>query len=220
MDERSPVAVDETGESRAETFSNVVSGLSEWDPDEGGSHAETRRVRAFLEATLNEDSESPWERDIVERRRGSAAADLSVNGEIGVALVDDVGPSTAADLRVALPLLAERYNFIVVYWLDASSAGADYRRSVERGVSTDRLDVTGLRFVTARRPGRTAATDDPLAPVAELRGLVTATLLLVFGIAVVGWALHATTGLGRTFLAGVAGLFVGTLALATFIAGR
>ena len=220
MDDALAVDAAAGGDDPGGTFLAVVAALGAWEPAGSGTGTASRRVRSFLEARLNDGTDSPWERDVVERRRGSAAADLAVNGEIGVTLVDDVGPATAADLRVALPLLAERYNFVVVYWLDASAAAADYRRSVERGASADRLGVDDLRFVTAPEPTATAAPVEPFAPARELRGVAAVALLLALGVGAVGWSLLATTGFGRALLAGVAGLFAGTLALATFLAGR
>jgi hypothetical protein len=215
----SPVAVEDGVTSDPEgRFEAVVEELRAWEPGGSGNLAESGRARAFLDARLNEGTGSPWERDVVERRRGSTAADLSVNGEIGVVLVDDAGPATAADLRVALALLGERYNFVVVYWLDASPAGADYRRSVERGASAEQLHLAGLRFVTAPVPTRPGdGSHGALAALGELRGVALGLLLAALGVGAVWWALAATAGLGRSFLVGVAGLFVGTLALATYL---
>jgi hypothetical protein len=207
----------------AKTFTTVIEELRAWEPAGRRSIAASERVRGYLDNRLNDPDESPWERDVVERRRGSTAADLSVNGEIGVMLVSRVGPVAAGELRVAIQLLAERYNYVVVYWLDGSPAGVDGRRSVKRSVSAARLDLDELEFVAAPSPAPTAdrsLVGATFVAAGSIRRAVPALIVSALAGVVLGWAAVATAGLGRAFLVGVAGLFAGTLVSAMSLANR
>lgn len=201
----------------AATFDAVVAHLDAWEPGEGSNRTAAQRLQSFLDRRLNAGSDSVWDRDVVERRRGSAAADITVNGEIGVTLVDEVRPKTVADVRVALSLLAEQYNFVAVYWLDATPETADYRRSVERGASAGRLGVDGLRFVAADA-GPSTAVGEVGVPGPRVRDVVAVGSLAALGAGLVGYTIAQTGGLGRLLLVGTVVLFVGTLALGTFVA--
>lgn len=200
-----------------ETFEAVVGHLRAWEPGAAGNRRAPQRLQAFLEARLNAGADTVWERDVVERQRGSVAADLAVNGEIGVKLVEEVGPSRASEVGVAVDLLGDRYNYVAVYWLDATPATADSRRSVERSVSAARVGVDGLAFVTA--PGATAGTVET-GGRPGLRGPVVATAAAVGAVSLAWGAIVSTPGLGRALLLGTAGLFLGTLAVGAFVATR
>jgi hypothetical protein len=121
------------------------------------------------------------------------------------------------DLNVTLRLLSERYNYLAVYWLDASSAGADYRRNLERRISTHWSEVKALRFV--ERPCGGSDPNDPGASTAgspRRVGLLLAGSLAVVGSGLLTWLFTLTGGLARLFLSAVAGVFVLSLALGVF----
>lgn len=135
-----------------QTFRRVVSLMKEWGPDEG-SRGRDRGYRLVdhLDAGLNETSASQWDRGIVERWRGNYAADVSVNGEIGVAIVGDARVASVRSIKTRLDVLGERYNYVVVCWWDDSSAHADVRRTVERNTTARRLGLDGLAFCNSDR---------------------------------------------------------------------
>lgn len=196
------------------TFDAVLDHLEAWESAESAVDT-VETLRRYLDHRLNSQAASLWDRDIVERQRGSSIGDLVVNGEIGVKVVGSVGPSTAKQVRLTLDLLAQRYNFVVVLWLDAASAEADYRRSIERASSAERLGIDGLAFVTHSSP------DSEERVVVETGGLLSefGLGLAVAGLGAAGagavlWTLGRLSGLGLVFLVVVASLFVGTIALA------
>ncbi len=219
MDDLATDSIDRSEQSDPdETFAAVLDRLGSWEP--GSEHAATTagHLRTYLKRQLNGDQSSVWERDIVERRRGSMAADVVVNGEIGIKLVGKTGSPGPGDLSVTLLLLSERYNYLAIYWLDASPAGADHRRSLERRISAHQSDIKGLQFV-----GQSHDESDPTEADTSgvgLRHLLGAWLVGVLVVAVfwvVAWLITRTSGLARLFLLGVAGLFGLALVLGVFI---
>lgn len=69
------------------TFAAVLELVQSWEPVSVSTATKAGHLCSYLEQGLNDDDSSVWERDIVEKRRGSMAADLVVNGEIGIKLV-------------------------------------------------------------------------------------------------------------------------------------
>jgi hypothetical protein len=197
---------------RDQTFEDVVAAIADWEGPEVGNADATRQLQAHLETSLNQPDQSVWDRDIVERGQGSVAADLLVNGEVGLRLVDSTQSTSVSDLRVALALLADRYNYLIVCWLDADRASSDYRRSVERASSATRLGVERLQFVTGSRCAEGAVS--PGGTDAPLRAVIAATLLASAIAGLVGFVLGQTSGLGQFFLLGVAALFAAALLVA------
>ncbi len=199
------------------TFVAVLDLVQSWEPVPVSTATKVGHLCSYLEQGLNDDDSPVWERDIVEKRRGSMAADLVVNGEIGLKLVGKTRSAGGDDLSVTLRLLSERYNYLVVYWLDASPAGADYRRNLERRISAHRSDVKALRFV--ERPCGESDPNDPGASTVGSPhpvGLLLAGSLAVVGSGLVTWLFTLTGGLARLFLSAVAGVFVLSLALGVF----
>jgi hypothetical protein len=195
------------------TFEAVVEAVEEWPA--GVDHATPRRVRDHLDATLNDEDESVWEREIVERRDRAADADVTVNGTIAVTLVDHVSPSTAPDLSRSISALGDQYGFVVVLWTAPTAADRGYRRSVERSLSDTRVGARGLAFVDLGRGSTPApSAGGPGLPV--VRGLAVA-LVAVTAAAASGAVFLRTAGTPRALLLGVAGLFVVVLALAGFV---
>jgi len=86
-----PSATDPVG-----TFETVVGLLERWEPGVTETGTAAGRLQRFLDRGLNDDDDGVLDRDVVERRRGSNEADVSVNGEIGIKLVGEGGgpPST------------------------------------------------------------------------------------------------------------------------------
>jgi hypothetical protein len=200
-------------------FEEVVEHLRAWTPEGTSSRAAPQRLQLYLEEQLNGDASSVWDQDIVERRRGSAEANLVINGEIGVKLVRSIGPTTVKSVRVTLGLLAERYNYVGIYWLDATSDTVDYRRSVERRASTTGLGLHGLAFVTDRRPAvRLDATQWAAPSLSSFRAGIGAAVFAAAGAGAIWWFLTHTSGFGQLLLVLVGGVFLGTLALGGFLA--
>jgi hypothetical protein len=195
----------------AATFEAVVDHLDAWRPD----RATARTLRAYLDTRLNDGVETVWEREIVECDPGSTGADVTVNGEIAVTFVETVGPNTVPELRRSLSSLAERYNFLVVYWHDPDPDGRGYRRSVEQSTSARRLGTDGLAFVTAPVDETARPTTGGGLPVATSTGL--AVVVVAVAVPLSGWVVVRTSGVAQLLLAGVGGLFLATLALGAFL---
>lgn len=199
-------------------FTTVVSCLEEWQHGGENQFAAPQRLRQYLDARLNADSESPWERDVVERRRGSQAADVVVNGEIGVKLVQSVRPSMVTDLRVALDLLGDQYNYVAVYWVEATASTADRRRTIERKTAASRFGLREVAFVTAERDTGTTVEGTGERLTLDLRVVAAAAALAMLSVGLVARGAAEVGGLGVVLLAGAGGLFLGTFALGVFLA--
>lgn len=212
-----PPAVED--DSPVATFESVVGLLECWQPDEVDNESAPGRLQRFLDRGLNSDSDGVFEQDVVERRRGSTPADISVNGEIGITLVGEVRQTTIDEVKVTLSLLADWYNFIAVYWLDPSPESIDYRRTIERQTSGPRLGIRRLSFITGG-----AADESSGTPVRAFRpstlGVAVLFVLALFGVAYLGWTVTSLAGPSRLLLVGMAGLFIGVLALGTVVAVR
>lgn len=192
------------------TFEAVADHVDTWRPE----RATGRGLREYLNARLNEGVENVWERDVVEGEPGSSRVEVVVNGEIAVAFAEPVGPSTVPELRRSLSALADRYNYLVVYWRDPNEEHRGYRRSVERSTSARRLGTRGLRFVTP--PAEAAASGDsfPSPPWS----VVAVGLVLFCAVPASLWLVVQTTGFARLLLLSAAGLFTGTLMFGAFVA--
>jgi hypothetical protein len=202
---------DERERDPAATFDAVVDHLDGWEPD----RATARGLREHLDGALNRGVETVWEREIVECDPGSTGPEVTVNGDIAVTFVETVGPNTVPELRRSLSSLAERYNFVVVYWHDPDPDGRGYRRSVEQSTSARRLDADGLAFVTptlGTGERRSTGVGLPVAPSTGLAAVVVAA-----AVPAAWWLVVQTSGLAQFLLAGVGGLFVATLALGAFL---
>lgn len=219
MDERPDEHTERADSSSPDaTFAAVVDHLESWDLPRGHNTTAARHLRGHLDSELNDDDSAVWDRDIVERRRGSSSADLVINGEIGVKLVGRTGSVDHSDLTVVIRLLAERHNYLAIYWLDTSPAGTDYRRNVERGTSAAQLDLKQLQFV-----GRPSSGPGPNEPGRLAAGLAGAGrplfigALSILGVGVAAWLFTHLSGLSRLFLFGIAGVFVLSMVLGAFV---
>lgn len=114
------------------TFGAVVGLLRRWQPDEGDNESAPGRLQRFLDRGLNSNGDNVFEQDVVERRRGSAPANISVDSEIAITLVDEARQTTIDKMNVTLSLLADWYNFIAAYWLDPLPESIDHQRTIER----------------------------------------------------------------------------------------
>jgi hypothetical protein len=200
------------------TFGNVVELLERWQSHEVDNESAPGRLQRVLDRGLNSETDDVLDRDVVERRRGSNPADVTVNGEIGITLIGEVRQSTIDEVTVALSLLADWYNFIIVYWLDPSPESIDYRRTIERRTSGARLGVRRLSFVTGgEADGGSEPVSRRLFRLSTVAGAVVVGLALS-GVGFLGWTLANLTGPSRLLVVGVAGLFVGVLALGTMVA--
>jgi hypothetical protein len=212
------------GDGPVATFETVVELLERWQSDEIDNESAPGRLQQVLERELNSETHSVLDRDVVERRRGSSPADVTVNGEIGITLIGEVRQSTIDEVTVELSLLADWYNFIVVYWLDPSPESIDYRRTIERRTSGARLGIRRLSFVTGEAVDEEAASGSgPLFRPSALAGAVLVGLVLSgvgIGAGFFGWTLTNLVGPSRLLLVGMAGLFIGVLAFGTMVAVR
>lgn len=220
MDELASDSTDRLEQSEPDaTFVAVLDHLESWEPVSMSTATKAGHLRSHLERGLNDDDTSVWERDIVERRQGSMAADLVVNGEIGIKLVAKTGSAGHRDLISILRLLSERYNYLAIYWLDPSPAGTDSRRNLERRASAHRSELEALRFVERSRggsdpAGRDGSTVDILRPA----GVLLAGGTFVVGSGIVAWLLTRAGGFTQLFLLTVAGLFALSLVFGVLIA--
>jgi len=180
------------------TFESVVDLLEQWEPDVAETGTAAGRLQGFLDRGLNADADtdSVLDRDVVERRRGSNEADVSVNGEIGVKLVGEVRGATVDEVNVTLSLLSDWYSFVAVYWLDPSPEGADYRRTIERKASAPRLDLRGLAFVAGDSddPDDADRSAGPAGLVGLSAGVAGLVAMALAGVTVVGWSLVRVAG--------------------------
>lgn len=203
-------------------FRDVTALLDDWSPDPDDRGIEVSRgVREMLDGELNGGASSRWDRDIVERRRGALAADVTVNGEIAVAILGTARMAAVSSIRSRLALLGDRYNYLVVYWRDAVTEDGDARRLIERRATARSLGVEDVSFVGPEPPGAAAGegTGWPPSPATALVALVVPVGLLFAatgaarGFAVVG----RFPPLARAFLAGVGLLFLLVLAFAALL---
>lgn len=209
------------GDGAVATFQAVVRALERWQPGEVDNQNVPDRLRQSLDRELNGETDGVLDRDVVERRRGSNPADITVNGEIGIRLVGQVRQATINEVNVTLSLLAGWYNFVVIYWLDPSPRNTDYRRTIERNSSSHQLGVRRLSFVTGGEvdgpePGDVSGRSSHALAVSTA-GLFS---LVLSGVGLLAWTLTSLTGPGRLLLVGVAGLFVGILALGILVGVR
>jgi hypothetical protein len=205
------------------TFETVVELLERWQSEEVDNESAPGRLQQVLERELNDETDGVLDRDVVERRRRASPADVTVNGEIGITLIGEVRQSTIDEVTVELSLLADWYNFIIVYWLDPSPESIDYRRTIERRTSGARLGIRRLSFVTGEgAEGEEAASGSggPFRPSTLAGGVLVGLVLSGVGIGMgyLGWTLTNLGGPSRLLLIGVAGLFIGVLAFGTMIA--
>jgi len=209
MDELSDEHADEAVSSSPDaTFAAVVDLRRSWDTPAGHNTTAVRHLRGYVDAGLNGGDSAVWDQDIVERRRGSSSADLVVNGEIGVKLVGRTGSADPGDLTVVIRLLAERHNYLVIYWLDTSPAGTDYRRNVERGTSAAKLDLKRLEFVG--RPSAESGSGEGRSLRVSLAGVkrpLFVGILSALGTGIVTWLFTQFSGLSRDSCSAPSGYF-------------
>ncbi|WP_159899116.1 hypothetical protein [Salinirussus salinus] len=219
MDEQPEGDIDEPDPSDPDaTFAAVVDLLESWDSPRTHNTTAARHLRDHLDRGLNDDDSPVWTRDIVERRRGSSSADLIINGEIGVKLVGRAGSADHSDLTVVLRLLAERHNYLAIYWLDTSPAETDHRRNVERGTSTTQLGLKQLEFV--RGPSAGSGPTEVGWSRVGLAGVgrpLFVGLLSVLGAGIATWLFVRSSGLSRAFLFVTAGVFLLSVVLGVFL---
>lgn len=195
-----------------ETFERVATSLREWKPSSGAAGG-ARAVCARLESDLNADAETPWERAVVERTRGSLVGDVVVDGAVGVVLLDAAHvPSVAARLGV----LADHFEYLVVYWWATDAADEDARRTVERHYSADELGLSGLAYVS-RPMSSTTADGGPslVGPAVLALGIVGLALLSAAAVTVGAGPIEQLTSdlFARTLLVATGVLFLGSLGL-------
>lgn len=195
-----------------ETFQRVAASLREWEPSSGAAGG-ARAVCARLEADLNADAETPWERAVVERTRGSLVGDVVVDGAVGIVLLDAAHvPSVVARLGV----LADHFEYLVVYWWATDATDEDARRTVERHYSADELGLSGLAYVSRPMSSSTSDGGRSLAgPAILVAGIGTMVLLSAAAVTVGAGAIAPLTSdmFARTLLAATGVLFIGSLGL-------
>lgn len=204
----------------------VVSLLREWRPGDGSSSRDRGyRLADHLDAGLNGTATSQWDQDIIEQWQGNYAADVSVNGEIGIAIVGDARVASARSIKTRLDVLGERYNYVVVFWWDDTSEHADVRRTVKRNVTAKRLGLDGLAFCnssrTRERDGR-RSTGLGISAASTTKLSVVAALLVAAVAAAARPELQAAVrslpALALAFLSMTGLLFLFALALGAFAA--
>lgn len=207
----------------AETFATVVETLEGWEPgSEAGEGTVGHRLRRRLVSHLNPPGTNPWEAHIVEHNRSSHAADVVVDGEIGVAIVHEVRTGTLDAVRTRLALLADQHTYLAVYWWDALPQSADSRRLIERRYSARRLGLNGLEYVS--RPAVSAFSGAVerggvgLGSVARQLFLFAVTgVLAAAALGVMVLVIPTASPLAQALLVGVGVLFLGTLVAAVLL---
>lgn len=208
-------------------FHEVINLLDGWSPDPEDRGVEVSRgMREMLDRALNADASSRWDRDIVERQRGALAADVTVNGEIAIAILGSVRMAAVSSIRSRLSLLGGRYNYLVIYWRDEASADNDARRLIERRATARSLCVEGVSFVGADAP----EVEDEKGDEAWFSTGKLVAGSVIIGVVFVLIVFLSTTGLAqgvdivgrfpplaRAFVLGSGLLFVFTLGLAVLL---
>ncbi len=122
------------------------------------------------------------------------------------------------DLTVVIRLLSKQYNYLVIYWLDASPVEADYRRNVERKLSAAQLGIKDLRFVTAPS-GASGPTPPAQSAVGGpgLRRPLFAGGLSVLGAGIAGLLVTHFSELSQLFVFGIAGVVALSALLSVFV---
>jgi hypothetical protein len=220
------MTIPEEGDPDAK-FHEVVGLLEDWSPDPEDRGVEVSRgLRRMLDARLNAEGPSRWERDIVERQRGTLAADVTINGEIAVAVLGSARTAAVSSIRSRLSLLGGRYNYLVVYWRDAVDDDGDARRLIERRTTARSIGVEAIAFVGEEVPEDADLSGDGPFPLPGLTtgaiavgaaiglGLFLSANGVVRGIDAVG----EFPPLARAFVLGSGLLFCSVLGLALFLA--
>jgi hypothetical protein len=207
-------------------FRDVTALLDDWSPDPDDRGIEVSRgVREMLDGELNGGASSRWDRDIVERRRGALAADVTVNGEIAVAILGTARMAAVSSIRSRLALLGDRYNYLVVYWRDTADDDGDARRVIERRATARSLGVDEVSFVSAGTPGPDGPGDSGSFPTAGIAAGALATagalgLALFLSATSVARGVDVVRGfppLARAFLLGSGFLFLFALGIAVLL---
>ncbi|MFC6940925.1 hypothetical protein ACFQE8_13300 [Salinirubellus sp. GCM10025818] len=206
-------------------FHEVVGLLEDWSPDPEDRGVEVSRgLRRMLDARLNAEESSRWDRDIVERQRGTLAADVTINGEIAVAVLGSARTAAVSSIRSRLSLLGGRYNYLVVYWRDAVDDDGDARRLIERRTTARSIGVEGIVFVGEEVPGDADPSDGPFSLPGLTTGAVAVGAAVGFGLFLsadgVVRGLDAIGGfppLARAFVLGSGLLFCSVLGLALLL---
>ena len=214
MDPKTPA----TDDSPRATFESITNLLERWETAGIDNQSGRAHLQQFLDDELNDETDSILDRDIVERHSGSNAADLSVNGEIGIKLVGEVRRSTVDQLNNTLSLLSDLYRFVAVYWLAPSSETDDYRRTVERTASKTGLGLKGLRFVTGEYTDDDKVTNSRTKIIRPVTICLSIFLALVLvGIGVLVRTLSFVTGPFWLLLVGTALVFFYALVFAMIL---
>lgn len=187
MDDPPPTGAEKPSldDSPRATFEAVVDLLEHWETTGIDNQRVPNQLQQFLEQELNDETDSLLDRDIVECHSGSNAAEVSVNGEIGIKLVGEVRQSTVDQMTLTLSLLSDWHNFVVVYWLEPSAETSDYRRTIERTTSRTDLDLKDLRFVTGGHTDAERTGDSStwiIRPLTAFLGVFLALVLVGIGL--------------------------------------
>lgn len=137
----------------AEVFADLTAVVRTWT-DGASRPAEhvPQHLGAYVEERLNEDAEDVWERDVVERPALPSAADIVVNGAIGIVVVREFGPTRPQALKGRLGGYTEQYEFLLFYVHELSPRDASRWRTTQERVLSGRTDVRDLEVVTRERP--------------------------------------------------------------------
>lgn len=220
MDDPPPTGAERPSldDSPRATFEAVVDLLERWETTGGDNQSTPNQLQQFLEQELNDETDSILDRDIVERHSGSNAADLSVNGEIGIKIVGEVRRSTVDQMNNTLSLLSGLYRFVAVYWLAPSAETSDYRRTIERMALRNDLGLKGLRFVTGEYTDAERTADSSTRIVRPLTACLSVFLALVLvGIGLLVRTLSFVTGPFWLLLVGTALVFFWALVFAAVL---
>ncbi|WP_439027914.1 hypothetical protein [Haloarchaeobius sp. DT45] len=182
---------DEADDDSLETHELIQRLVDEWTPPDSTDHSYPMTLRSYLDAELNEDVESVWERHIVETRHGQDTCDVIVDGVIGIKFVHDFSKGDLMRLSRSLQAYATQHKHLIVY-VHGSSALVNRWRILKRKYTAERIGVESFAFVIESRPG----TDpNPRGDGKVSKGVAGFTALVTLvGIALVEVAAFVTFG--------------------------
>lgn len=148
-------------------------------------------VGAHVESSLNDVVEDVWEREVVERPSDTTAADIVVNGTVGVVVVTDFPADCLAVAGQYLDDYVAQYRYLVVYAHELSEREATRLRTAEQRYLDAELDLRGFEVVSRASPSsgngcerndRSQSSGRPTGVAAGL-GVAAAAAAVVAGLA-------------------------------------
>lgn len=169
------------------TYETVQMAVERWR--KRTDHSTVRKVPQALKRTiereLNDDTETEWERDVVETTSGQSTCDIIVNGAIGVEIVRDLNTNTTSEFRQRLRVLSQQYTHLLLFAYRLPREDIDQwrmlaKRLQPRDVGVDRVKtVESFEYRGAEQPGETTAQR---ARMVAAQGPEVVTLFIAVGL--------------------------------------